>query len=332
MWKNLFGEELLVNHEGEKINTEEALSNLDAVGIYFSAHWCPPCRGFTPVLAKKYQELKDAGKKFEIVFASSDQDETAFNDYFKEMPWKAMFYSKRDEKQELSTKYSCQGIPYLVILNGSDAEIITTNGRGGVSSNEFIENFPWHPKPMYDVSESMDGIEGNVSLIVIQNHASDEVQKNNSALLLNMAKEKKSDKVKLYFTANGGGPVTFIRQQCGLKNKLETCGCELNNEGNKEETKHYWGCDGCGKNGAKLNGRHRCDKCDFDMCDDCYGKIGEELEEGQKVPNMFILNVEKRIYYKALTGFQEVNADNLQKLVKDFESDMLSQIKMGESE
>jgi len=24
------------------------------LGLYFSAHWCPPCRGFTPKLGKKW--------------------------------------------------------------------------------------------------------------------------------------------------------------------------------------------------------------------------------------------------------------------------------------
>ena len=34
-----------------KIKKEEALNN-DIVGIYFSAHWCGPCRSFTPNLGK----------------------------------------------------------------------------------------------------------------------------------------------------------------------------------------------------------------------------------------------------------------------------------------
>jgi nucleoredoxin len=41
----------------EQINLKDAL-NKHVVGLYFSAHWCPPCRGFTPNLVAKYNELK----------------------------------------------------------------------------------------------------------------------------------------------------------------------------------------------------------------------------------------------------------------------------------
>ena len=59
-----------------------------------SAHWCPPCRGFTPVLAKAYQDTDAATKaKFEIIFISSDRDQKSFDEYFKEMPWKSIPYS-----------------------------------------------------------------------------------------------------------------------------------------------------------------------------------------------------------------------------------------------
>jgi len=34
--------------------------------VYFSAHWCPPCRQFTPQLARFYQQAKQAGRKFEV--------------------------------------------------------------------------------------------------------------------------------------------------------------------------------------------------------------------------------------------------------------------------
>merc|ERR1712048_719448 len=48
------------------------------IGLYFSAHWCPPCRGFTPKLAECYNALQAAGKPFEVVFLSSDRDDDAF--------------------------------------------------------------------------------------------------------------------------------------------------------------------------------------------------------------------------------------------------------------
>ena len=75
-------------------------------GLYFSAHWCPPCRGFTPVLAEYYNEWQasNPGKKLEIVFLSSDRDQGSFDEYFKEMPWAALDFSKSETKvNELST-------------------------------------------------------------------------------------------------------------------------------------------------------------------------------------------------------------------------------------
>ena len=61
-------------------------------GLYFSAHWCPPCRGFTPALAEYYNDWQAANedKKFEIVFLSSDRSEDDFKGYFDEMPWAAL--------------------------------------------------------------------------------------------------------------------------------------------------------------------------------------------------------------------------------------------------
>merc|ERR1712013_942318 len=39
--------------------------------LYFSAHWCPPCKQFTPILRDFYQEVEDQG--VEIIFVSSDR-------------------------------------------------------------------------------------------------------------------------------------------------------------------------------------------------------------------------------------------------------------------
>lgn len=132
----------LLTKDGEK-STLEALNGKSAVGIYFSAHWCPPCKGFTPKLAEWYTaSLK--GKGMEIVFVSSDRDEAAFNDYYNDMPWVALPYVNRELKDKLSKKYKVQGIPSLVIL-GPDGNVITKDGREAVGKDPTGEKFPWVP-------------------------------------------------------------------------------------------------------------------------------------------------------------------------------------------
>jgi len=64
--------------------------DVQSVGVYFSAHWCPPCRGFTPELAKLYKEAQEKSSAFRIVFVSLDRDEESFNEYRGEMPWPAV--------------------------------------------------------------------------------------------------------------------------------------------------------------------------------------------------------------------------------------------------
>lgn len=45
----------LVNKQRQIFSAQEALDEVDIICYYFSAHWCPPCRQFTPVLADFYR-------------------------------------------------------------------------------------------------------------------------------------------------------------------------------------------------------------------------------------------------------------------------------------
>jgi len=69
-----------LSNKTSKVSSDQLKDKL--VAIYFSAHWCPPCRAFTPQLAHVYKALQEKGKPFEIIFVSSDQDQEAFNEYF----------------------------------------------------------------------------------------------------------------------------------------------------------------------------------------------------------------------------------------------------------
>ena len=120
----------LLDSNGKKVSNS-VLSG-KTVGIYFSAHWCPPCRSFTPNLVK----FRDKNKKnFEVVFVSSDRDENAQMKYMKEadMKWYTLAH-RSDAANALKKKFEIRGIPSLVIVS-EDGKTITKNGRGDVSSN-----------------------------------------------------------------------------------------------------------------------------------------------------------------------------------------------------
>jgi nucleoredoxin len=94
-----------------------SLGNKNLV-LYFSAHWCPPCRQTTPLLAKLYQSMRiHRADDFEFIFISSDKDMKSFSEYHGEMPWLAMPFDKRAEKEELSNRYGVEGIPSLIVVD-----------------------------------------------------------------------------------------------------------------------------------------------------------------------------------------------------------------------
>jgi len=172
----LFGDKLQ-GKRGE-ISIEEALAGKEAIGIYFSAHWCPPCRGFTPELAKSYKNSLQS-KGMEIIFVSSDRSEKDFQSYYKEMPWLAVPYSRRDVHQSLNKKFKVQGIPTLVILDNA-GQVITQDGRSKVSSDPKGQSFPWKPMPFAeaignnfrkgDATVGKDAITGKVLGIYFSAH------------------------------------------------------------------------------------------------------------------------------------------------------------------
>jgi len=71
----------LTKADGSTVDAATALEQKELVLYYFSAHWCPPCRRFTPMLAEFYKEASQLG--VEVVFVSGDQSEDAMISYMK---------------------------------------------------------------------------------------------------------------------------------------------------------------------------------------------------------------------------------------------------------
>jgi len=90
--------------------------------IYFSAGWCPPCRGFTPVLKDFYQQVNKPLKRVEVVFVSRDENEANFQAYYKEMPWLAVEFKEQARIQALLARFQVKTIPTLVLLHADGSE------------------------------------------------------------------------------------------------------------------------------------------------------------------------------------------------------------------
>jgi nucleoredoxin len=122
-------EKLIQAKDGKALPYKKEGATPKFTAIYYSAHWCPPCRAFTPKLVEWYNEFKPKHKDFELVFASSDKDENAMLEYMTEtkMPWPAIRFS--DKKESGVDKYASDGIPYLVLINAEGKNLTGTPGN-----------------------------------------------------------------------------------------------------------------------------------------------------------------------------------------------------------
>jgi len=107
--------------------------------LYFSAHWCPPCRMFTPKLVEWYNDFKTKHPDFELVFVSSDRDEAAMDEYIKgdNMPWPYVKFDKAQD--EAFQKYSSDGIPYLVLIDSEGKAVTALPGNEWQSPQEVLQ-------------------------------------------------------------------------------------------------------------------------------------------------------------------------------------------------
>ena len=108
----------------------------DVIGIYFGAHWAPPCRLFTPALTEFYAKINEKGKRMELIFCSNDGNEAAFERNYATMPFAAIPYTDEQRIQNLKQRYGINGIPTLVILDfNRGGELISYDGRADLQNH-----------------------------------------------------------------------------------------------------------------------------------------------------------------------------------------------------
>src|SRR4051812_21505595 len=96
----------------------DTLTKKKLIGLYFSAHWCGPCRKFTPQLVDFYNRVAPQHPEFEIVFVSADHSRAEMETYVREakMPWPALDYDKVKGRGDIN-KFAGAGIPCLVVVD-----------------------------------------------------------------------------------------------------------------------------------------------------------------------------------------------------------------------
>ena len=121
---------------GNQLPVRQVLEGKTVLAFYFSAHWCPPCRQFTPALAQAYSQSRQPGQGggVELIFVSSDRSQADMLDYMGEShaDWLAVPFGS-PAVQALSSHFGVRGIPALKVV-GRDGTIISAEGRQEVMS------------------------------------------------------------------------------------------------------------------------------------------------------------------------------------------------------
>lgn len=135
-----------LRQSGQSVPLAAALEGKKFIFIYFSAHWCPPCRAFTPQL-KNFYDAHHNSKEFEIIFSSLDHSEGDMRHYFRSAhgDWLCVPYAEGKQLSDTLMKaYGQFSIPSLVLLeNTPELGLVTRNGRSMVVQDPSAASFPW---------------------------------------------------------------------------------------------------------------------------------------------------------------------------------------------
>jgi nucleoredoxin len=128
---NFVKSDLVRPNNGSLVHVDdETLSHKKLIAFYFSAHWCGPCRKFTPQLVEYYNRVAPQHPEFEVIFFSFDKSATAMEAYMREtnMPWPAIDYQKLPDKERLR-RNAGDGIPSLVLVDQT-GKVISSSYAG----------------------------------------------------------------------------------------------------------------------------------------------------------------------------------------------------------
>ncbi|KAG6607536.1 putative nucleoredoxin 1 [Cucurbita argyrosperma subsp. argyrosperma] len=217
--------DFVIEKSGAKIPVSELVGK--NILLYFSAHWCPPCRAFLPKLIEAYNEIKQKDKEFEVVFISSDRDQDSFQEFFSGMPWLALPFGD-ERKKLLNRRFKIQGIPALVALNQS-GHTVSTEARKLISAHG-ADAYPFTDERLKQLEEELEEeAKGWPEKLKHELHEAHELVKTRRSYVCDGC-----DGVGSGWSFHCAECDFDLHPKCALKKKEES----------KEEGKEGWVCEG----------------------------------------------------------------------------------------
>jgi len=191
----------LLKKDGSVVSKDELQGK--TIGVYCSAHWCPPCRKFTPALAEFYEAYKKLDPAFEIIFCSSDKSKAEMESYFKEShgDYLSIDYDA-PAREKLKAFVDADGIPTFAVYT-PEGKLINKGGRGRVDAGAAdVKKEGWAPPVLGDLATGTDAagsdLNSTMSVLVNVEGCDDDEQSDVEKALTALAKE--------YVAAGDGTP------------------------------------------------------------------------------------------------------------------------------
>ncbi|KAF5181998.1 Thioredoxin, nucleoredoxin [Thalictrum thalictroides] len=151
--------DFVIGKDGTKVPVSELVGK--NILLYFSAHWCPPCRAFLPKLIEAYHEIKTKDNAFEVIFISSDRDEVSFQEFFSSMPWLALPFGD-ERKRSLSSRFKIKGIPTLIAL-GPSGKTVAKDARK-LLMDHGAKAYPFTAERLKEIEEGIEEVTKEASV------------------------------------------------------------------------------------------------------------------------------------------------------------------------
>ncbi|KAL3636344.1 hypothetical protein CASFOL_020891 [Castilleja foliolosa] len=219
--------DFVVGKDGVKIPVSSLVGK--NILLYFSAHWCPPCRAFLPKLIQTYQEINKTENPLEVIFISSDQDQKSFDEFFATMPWLAIPFGD-SRKESLSRLFKIRSIPTVIAI-GPDGKTVSTEARYLIMSHG-PKAYPFTAERVEELDREDDkmaeGLPEKVKVEKLHDHE------------LTLTKRQA-------YVCDGCGEQgrvwSYYCKDCDFDLHLN-CWLKEKNEKNEEEKGEGWVCDG----------------------------------------------------------------------------------------